>query len=454
MREQFRPILMVVNVVAVVAVLVVLVLFLRSRPAARAPEEAAAPTRGQVHQLILDDVRLANGVPLQLTFSVQWEIASVDDFADQYGDADTYAAGVLHPKAHELADAVARSYADPDAAFTTQRDAFTRGLKDAWRKSLGERNVSITDVFITDITIGEIARDRVYQTTLSKVQLADGVPLDVTLTVRWRIDDVERFLRQFSDPQMYTDQVLQPKAHELARQVANTYKDVDEVFTTRREHFVQALKRTSLEGLGEAGVVIHAVSVQDITFPKKYTDAMETVAMKERELEQIRQQGVADLERSKAEEKKAAAEGEVQIVRARAAGSVAAIEAEAEAHRRVSALAKAETEAQVKERGAQAEAKRSQLVAQTEAERMRDLADVEVEKTRKLKDVEVARLRETDALAQKRQQALAELVATNPAYATYLVNKELASKVSIAVLPVGTNTSVLGDLLKGAMTPE
>jgi hypothetical protein len=36
----------------------------------------------------------------------------------------------------------------------------------------------------------------------------------------------------------------------------------------------------------------------------------------------------------------------------------------------------------------------------------------------------------------------------NPAYASFMVNKELASKVQIAVLPSGSDANVFGDLLK------
>ena len=454
MRQQLRPILMIANVVVLVAVLVAVSMIVRTRPAAQQAPETISITRGQVHQLTLDDVRLGDGLPIQLTFAIQWEIENVEDFVDKYGDPSNYAGGVLHPKAHELAQAVTRTYNNSSAVFQSDRDAFTRKLKDTWRQGLGEKGISITDAFITDIAIAEIARDRVFQTTLTKVQLGDGVPVDLGITVRWRISDVQGFLQQFTDPDTYTTQVLQPKAHELARQVANIYKDVDEVFTTKRDQFVQALKQTWLDNLGETGVLVRDVSLQDVVLPKKYTEAMETVAMKEREIEQIRQQSIAELERSKAAEKKAAADGQVRIIQAQTAGRVSEIEAEAESKRRDSALAKAETEAQVKERDAAAEAKRSQLLAQAETERLRAVAQVDVEKTQSLKDLEVAQQRDMDALTAQREIALAELCTTNPAYATFLVNRELASKVQIAVLPVGTDTSVLGDLLKGAMKNE
>jgi patatin-like phospholipase/acyl hydrolase len=43
--------------------------------------------------------------------------------------------------------------------------------------------------------------------------------------------------------------------------------------------------------------------------------------------------------------------------------------------------------------------------------------------------------------------------AANPAYASFLVNRELASKVQIAVLPLGTDSGVLGNIIQGAIGP-
>jgi len=50
-----------------------------------------------------------------------------------------------------------------------------------------------------------------------------------------------------------------------------------------------------------------------------------------------------------------------------------------------------------------------------------------------------------------REKALAVLTAENPTYAAYLVNRELASKVQIAVLPLGTESGVLGNMLQSTL---
>jgi hypothetical protein len=42
----------------------------------------------------------------------------------------------------------------------------------------------------------------------------------------------------------------------------------------------------------------------------------------------------------------------------------------------------------------------------------------------------------------------ANVVQKNPSFASFLVNRELASKVQIAVLPTGSDSNVFGDFLK------
>ena len=59
--------------------------------------------------------------------------------------------------------------------------------------------------------------------------------------------------------------------------------------------------------------------------------------------------------------------------------------------------------------------------------------------------------KELDELAVVRDRETAKIYGANPAYASFLVNKELASKVQIAVLPLGTDSGVLGNIIQGAI---
>ena len=296
-------------------------------------------------------------------------------------------------------------------------------------------------------------QDQVHRTDLAEIRLGDGVPLKLSLAIRWRIEDGEAFSRQFSDPPKYASLILDPKSREAASHVANTYGSVASVFRPEREKFTQEVKEALRQKLAEQGIVIKEVVLADILFPKNFTDALEVTATKEQEFERIRQKNAIELEVAKAAQSKATAEGQVEVERAKVAGKVAEINAEAEKKRRLSSVAKAETDAQVLVRQAKSEVQRKRLLTAQEVERQRKLNEIEMEKVAKLKDLDVKKQKELDDLAVARDRETAKVYAANPAYASFLVNKELASKVQIAVLPLGTDSGVLGNIIQGAIGP-
>ncbi len=296
-------------------------------------------------------------------------------------------------------------------------------------------------------------QDQVHKTELADIRLGDGVPLKLALAIRWRIEDEDAFSAQFAEPAKYAGLVFDPKAREVVSAVANTYASVASVFRPERDKFTEDVKQALRQKLAEKGILIKDVILADLLFPKNFTDALEVKATKEQELERIRQKSAIDVEDAKAAQAKATAEAQVEIERAKVAGKVAEINAEAENKRRLSSVAKAETEAQVLERRSKSEVKRQRLMAAQDAERQRKLNQIELEKVARLKDLEVKKQKEMDDLAAARDRETAKLFTVNPSYASFLVNKELASKVQIAVLPLGTESGVLGNIIQGAIGP-
>ena len=297
----------------------------------------------------------------------------------------------------------------------------------------------------------DIVRDYVHQTELKDIRLGDGVPLALSLSIRWRIEDGKSFKNQFADPDQYAKLVFDPKSRELAGKIANAYSSVASVFKPEREKFVKEMKDALTQKLPEQGIVVKEVFIPQILFPKNFTDALEVTATKTLEVERIREKNAIDLEQAKAASSQAQAEGQVQVEKARVEGRVAEISAETENKRRLSQVAKAETDAQVLERRTKAEVDRQRLLSQQEAEKQRELNRVEMEKQNNVKDLEIKKQRESDQVQIAKEKALAALVAENPNYASYLVNRELASKVQIAVLPLGTEAGVLGNIIQRSL---
>jgi SPFH domain / Band 7 family len=282
-------------------------------------------------------------------------------------------------------------------------------------------------------------RDYVYQTELKDIRLGDGVPLAFLVSIRWRVEDARSFTNQFAEPTQYAKLVLDSKSRELAAKVANGYPSVASVFKPEREKFVKEMKDMLAQKLTEPGITVKEIIISQMLFPKSFTDALEVTATKELELQRVRERNAIDLEQAKAAQSRAQAEGQVQVERARVEGKVAEINAQTEDKRRLIQVARAETEARVLERRTKSEVERQRLLAQQEAEKRREMNRVETDKQK-----------EVDQIAIAKEKALAVLTAENPSYAAYLVNRELASKVQIAVLPLGTESGVLGGMLQSS----
>ncbi len=283
-------------------------------------------------------------------------------------------------------------------------------------------------------------RDHIHQTELKDIRLGDGVPLAFSVSIRWRIEDTRSFTHQFADPAGYAKLVLDAKSREVAGKVANAYPSVAAVFRPEREKFVQEMKEALSAKLAEPGIRIKEVILSEMLFPKSFTDALEVTATKDLELQRVREKSAIDLEQAKAAQAHAQAEGQVRVERARVEGKVAEISAQTEDKRRLSEVARAETEARVLDRRTKAEVDRQRLLTRHEVERRQELNRVDIDKQRQL-----------DQVAIVREKGLALLTAENPSYAAYLVNRELASKVQIAVLPLGTESSVLGNMLQSTL---
>ena len=299
-----------------------------------------------------------------------------------------------------------------------------------------------------------ISRDQVYQSELYNVRLGDGIPLNIDLSVRWKIEDYEKFSLQFESPDHYDSLILAPRQLELANKVSNNYANVDSVFTVQKHEFVNNLKSYLKQHLGEPGIEIKEVIIADIGFPGSYTNSRETLATQEQELERIRRQSVIDLEQRNAAKEQAEAQGQVDMAKAEMEAKVQKIKAETEKSIRASRLAKAETEKQVSKLQAQAEAERQALMADADLKKRKGLKDLELQKQKELNLLALDKEREQEAIKFNQDLQMAKLCSENPTYANYMVNKELASKVQIAVLPSSQDASVFNNLLNNSMTSK
>jgi len=282
----------------------------------------------------------------------------------------------------------------------------------------------------------KVSKDFVHKSVLNKVRLGDGIPLAINLSVRWKIEDYAKFSKEFPTADKFDSLVLTPRKLELANDVSNNYLNVDTLFNYQRHEFIADLKAYLKMNLGEEGITIKEVIVSDIIFPSSFLDSKEKIALQKQEMETIRNQSAINLERAEANKLQEEANGQVAMKKAEVEAKVQKIKAQTEKSTRISRLARAETEKQVAKMKAQADATRKKLLAKADLEKKKDL-----------KDLEIKRLDEMAALEFNNDMRMAKLCTDNPVYATYMVNKELASKVQIAVLPNNQDASVFKGFL-------
>ncbi len=281
-------------------------------------------------------------------------------------------------------------------------------------------------------------KDKVFQYWLKSLRLGDGVPLNIFVHLRWKVQDPDMFYTQFATADTFQNLILLPRSSEITKSLANRYLSVDSVFLGQKQQFLDDIKLALFNKLGEDGIEIKEVTITDLNFPTSYTDAMEKAGLMRQELERIEQQKIIKLAEAEADRKKTEAKALVKIAEAEAEARIQKIKTKTEESHRSSELAKAETLAQIARKNAGVEADKKRLMAKVEVEKQRDLKNLEVEKRRELDRVDF-----------ENQLELAKIYQEYPIYATTVVNKELASKVNIAVLPnTGTDSNVFGNLFK------
>lgn len=293
--------------------------------------------------------------------------------------------------------------------------------------------------------------DKVHNNMISGVRLGDGVPLNLSINVRWKIENVKIFEKQFQSVDNFNELILKPRMKELISNVSYEFESVDSVFSNQRQDYIDEVKDKLLNRLGEESVNIKEVILVDILFPKTYTDAMEKKGLQQQELERIRIQNVMDLEKSNANRKRAEADGKVAIAQAEAQGRLEKIQAKTEESRRSIELARAETAKQVSKKRSEAEAERKRIMAKADLAQQEDIKNLEVQKVRDLARAELDHKKQLVALEFDEQMKMANLCKENPTYASFIVNRELAAKVDIAILPTGSDPTVFTDVINHRM---
>jgi regulator of protease activity HflC (stomatin/prohibitin superfamily) len=278
--------------------------------------------------------------------------------------------------------------------------------------------------------------ERLTRLRIEQVRLHDGVPLVINADLHWQVSDQAIFGRYHAAPDSFPKWIMLPRAQEVLREYAHNFHSVDSVFFAQRTFFLKGAKQSLIESMQKDGVLVNDVLITSVEFPQSYVSAMEAAGLQRQEMERIKRQTAIAIAEAEGERKKTEAKAQIEIAQEIANAKVRDIQASTENKRRESELNRAETEVQL-------EAKKTI----TAAERQRQLDKVELEKVAGQNDLVVQKTQKLDQAEIDRNRELAKVYQEHPEYANFVVNKELAGKVSIAVVPPGQDQTVLNRFL-------
>jgi regulator of protease activity HflC (stomatin/prohibitin superfamily) len=266
------------------------------------------------------------------------------------------------------------------------------------------------------------------------VRLADGVPLQISLHLRWDIENPEHFYATYDSISGFVRHILQPKIMEALGDMAFGYASIDSVFGPQRPRFLADLRQCIQPLCRADGITIREVVVPGIGFPGSYVEAMERAGLQRQELEAIRRAIILETAQAEKERKMTEVRARIQVAQEEANAKIQEIQTRGEERRRTAELARAETQAQL-----------DYKKAMTEAERQRALNQTELEKLTGLKELEVQKIQQMNASDVQKQTELAKIYSGNPDYASFIIDKELATNVGVAILPPSGNIPNLLD---------
>lgn len=266
------------------------------------------------------------------------------------------------------------------------------------------------------------------------VRLADGVPLQVSLHLRWDIEDPKHFYATYDSISGFVQHVMQPKIMEALGNMAFEYASVDSVFGTQRPLFLADMRQSILSLCQSDGIKIREVVVPGIGFPGTYVEAMEQAGLQRQELEAIRRAIILETAQAEKERKMTEVRARIQVAQEEANAKIQEIQTRGEERRRAAELARAETQAQLDYKKAMTDAERQRALNQTELEKLTGLKELEVQKTQQMNASDI-----------QKQTELAKIYSGNPDYASFIIDKELATNVGVAILPPSGNIPNLLD---------
>ena len=139
-------------------------------------------------------------------------------------------------------------------------------------------------------------RDRIFTTAMTeepkqktealKVQTKEGLPVGLSIAVRYRLDARRLSYIHANLPQPVEEELVPPVVASVFREIVPNYT-VREVFSNQREAVRRQAADAIAKKLGADGIVVKEVMLRDILLPPEYARGLEGLLLREQENERL-----------------------------------------------------------------------------------------------------------------------------------------------------------------------
>ena len=291
-----------------------------------------------------------------------------------------------------------------------------------------------------------------------RVQAKEGLPVGLSITVRYRLDSKHLDYIQANLPQPVEKELVPAIVASAWRELVPNYT-VREVFATKREEIRKKAADVITQKLAADGIVVKEVMLRDIQLPPEYAQGLQNLLLKEQQNDQMavqteiqeKQVRISELEAeaTKAQQvKQAEGEAQVRVLQAKAESDamqytlplkqkqIEQTKLEAEAHKEMT-VQNAEAQAAATVKTAEAMAQAKVIDSKAEMERRKFLSEAEADRIRVTAVADAERMRNEGVILKQ-----------NPLLINKIIAEKLSDKLQIMMVPSDGKFFFANDVLK------
>src|SRR5438874_2793159 len=278
-----------------------------------------------------------------------------------------------------------------------------------------------------------------------RVQAREGLPVGLSITVRYRLDSKHLDYIQANLPQPVERELVPAIVASAWRELVPNYT-VREVFATKREEIRKKAAAVITQKLAADGIVAKEVMLRDIQLPPEYAQGLQNLLLKEQQNDQMAVQTEIQEKQVRISELEAEATKAQQVKQAEGEAQVRVLQAKAESDAMQYTLplkqkqieqTKLEAEAHKEMTVQNAEAQASATVKTAEAMAQAKVIDskAEMERRKFLSEAEADRIRVTAVADAERMRNEGVILKQNPLLINKIIAEKLSDKLQIMMVP-------------------